>query len=63
MMQICNDNKDTKPGHEWEYNDMINHQEKMLDIAGKKLFEEMAFAFDEDIEDVRNRFLERIKLD
>ena len=41
---------------------MAQH-EKMLDIAGKKLFEEMAFSFDEDIEDVRNRFLERIKLD
>ena len=32
MMQICNDNKDTKPGHEWEYNEIKNHQEKMLDI-------------------------------
>ena len=42
---------------------VMAQDEKMLDIAGKKLFEEMAFAFDEDIEDVRNRFLERIKLD
>ena len=42
---------------------VMAQDEKMLDIAGKKLFEEMAFSFDEEIDDVRDRFLDRIKLD
>lgn len=42
---------------------VMAQDEKMLDIAGKKLFEEMAFSFHEDIDDVRNKFLDKIKID
>lgn len=42
---------------------VMAQDEKMLDIAGKKLFEEMAFSFEEEIDDVRDKFLDKIKLD
>ena len=42
---------------------VMAQDEKMLDIAGKKLFEEMAFSFDEDIEDVKDKFLSRITIE
>ncbi len=41
---------------------VMAQDEKMLDIAGKKLFEEMAFSFGEEIENVRTRFLEGLNL-
>lgn len=41
---------------------VMAQDEKMLDIAGKKLFEEMAFSFNEDVEDVREKFLDELTL-
>ena len=42
---------------------VMAQDEKMLDIAGKKLFEEMAFSFEEEIDDVRDKFLKCITID
>ncbi len=41
---------------------VMAQDEKMLDIAGKKLFEEMAFSFDEEIDSVRDKFLSQITI-
>ncbi|MCR4610992.1 MAG: hypothetical protein K5644_03745 [Lachnospiraceae bacterium] len=42
---------------------VMAQDEKMLEIAGKKLFEEMAFSFDEDVDEVKTKFLSQIKID
>ena len=42
---------------------VMAQDEKMLDIAGRKLFEEMAFSFDEEVDEVRDKFLSKITID
>jgi hypothetical protein len=35
MMQMCKDNQSSRvPGQEWNFGDIIAHQEKMLEILG-----------------------------
>lgn len=42
---------------------VMAQDEKMLEIAGRKLFEEMAFSFQEDVDGVRDKFLNLITID